>query len=1101
MTGELQLNLLGKPQATQGGEPLTGFISAKAEALLYYLAATGRVHARELLADLFWGEMPEASAKKNLTKALSNLRRLIGPDLLINHHSAGFRPDRLPWLDVRLFQETAEATEPEFESLRRSIALYQGDFLAGFSVKDAPVFEEWVLAEQQRLHSLLLQMLEILTTQLADHGDYTSALDYARRLLNLDPYRESAHRQMMLLLARTGQRNAALAQYESCRTILVGELGAEPMPETQALYNRLKATGPPPHNLPHSSTIFVGRSAELAKIIALLNDPACRLLTIAGPGGIGKTRLALQAVANYIQSEQAFGPEQGFPDGVYWVRLAPLDSIEAIVPTLAEALSFSFQTRDKPRQQLLNYLRQKSLLLVMDNFEHLLAAEAGKRGGETLLIDILENAPGMKILTTSLTRLNIQGEHIFYLVGMDYPEYIALEDIAGYGAVQLFLQSARRGQPDFALTPDNAQDVLHICRLAQGMPLAILLAAAWVELLTPAEIAAEISQSLDFLASDMRDLPPRQRSIRAVFDHSWELLTAREKEILAELSIFRGHFSRQAAQAVSAASLPELIGLVNKSLLRHSATGRYVTHEMLRQFALEKLNQSPDQGWAARSRHSAHYTAALEQLEVDLKGPAQQSALTQIEADVENIKLAWRWAVEQTEVMQLAQAMQGLGRLYSWRGRYQEGEAAFRLAAEGLAAVTSSAGLRVLAKLLAWQGIFTHLLGQTALARQLLEKSLAILDKPELAGHEIRSERAFALLHLGEIARESDRQQARRLYEQSLALYQTLADQWGIANTLTSLGWLVQHLGAYDEAKHLYEQSLTLRQTLQDRWGVAHSLISLGSIMLYQGYPEEAKSLVRQSITLRQELGDRAGIARSLSKLGETLTWLGEFTQAQGPLEESRTIYDDLGLGDAAAFSKAMLAQVKTHLGNYNLACRQAQIALAHFQETASQRGIGYTLLILGWASLAIAPEAQAQPLLQKSLAIYREIGQRDELAQALTLLGYAAYRLGDLYLARQHLDEALQIAAEIHAFMPMMLALPAEALLSAALGNLERAAELHALAWRYPFIANSRWFEDMAGQDITAAVAALPQEVVTAAQEQGRAKALEPAIALLLSR
>jgi tetratricopeptide (TPR) repeat protein len=247
-------------------------------------------------------------------------------------------------------------------------------------------------------------------------------------------------------------------------------------------------------------------------------------------------------------------------------------------------------------------------------------------------------------------------------------------------------------------------------------------------------------------------------------------------------------------------------------------------------------------------------------------------------------------------------------------------------------------------------------------------------------------------------------------------------------------------------------------------------------------------------------LGDRAGIARSLSKLGETLTWLGEFAQAQGPLEESRDIYDDLGLRDAAAFSEAMQAQAKTHLGSYDLACRQAQIALAHFQETDSQRGIGYAFLILGWATLAIAPVTQAQLLLQKSLAIYREIGQRDELAQTLTLLGYAAYRLGDLPLARQRLVEALQIAIEIRAFMPMMLALPAEALLSVAQGDLGRAAELRALAWRYPFVANSRWFEDMAGQELNAAIAALPPEVAAAAQEQGRVKALEPAIAQILS-
>jgi predicted ATPase len=759
---------------------------------------------------------------------------------------------------------------------------------------------------------------------------------------------------------------------------------------------------------------------------------------------------------------------------------------------------------------LLSYLRQKKALLVLDNFEHLLTVStAGPNEAVTLVSQILEQAPYIKILTTSRTWLNVQGEHLYYLAGMDVPDGhngqgraanpagdSSLQTMAGSGAVQLFLQSARQVQSDFDLTPANAAGVLQVCRLVQGMPLAILLAAPWVELLTPAEIAAEISRSLDFLAADMRDLPDRQRSIRAAFNHSWALLTPREQDVFAQLSIFRGHFSRQAAQAVTNASLPELMALINKSLLRHPFAGRYTIHELLCQFTGEKLNQTADEGQAARRRHSAYYVAALQQLELKLKGPWQQSALAELDAEAENVRVAWTWTVAQSEVVWLEQAMAGLGYFYLRRGRYQDGEAAFRMAVEHLAGPASNIEGRLLAKLLAWQGVFSHYLGLTGLAQQLLQQSLAMLNSPELAAEEVRSEQAFVLWQLGEIARETDRPAARQWVEQSLALYRALDDGWGLANVLASLGWLVQHVGAYDDARQLYEQSLQLRQAFEDRWGVAGSLMSLSGVVLYQGYPDEAERLVRQSIDLHQTQGDRAGLARSLGKLGEALTWLGRFSDACAPLEEGRAIYKELGLREAAAFFEAMLGHAMTHQGNYEQARQQAETALATFHEADSQRGMAYAYLVRGWVGLAVAAETGARDWLDRSRTIYRTIGQRDELAQALILLGYLSYRQANLAQAEQYLLEAWPIATEIRAFMPMMLAVPLQALLWLARDKPEQAARLHALVWRYPFVANSRWFEAMAGRRLGEALTRLPDQALKAAQEAGRAQPLETALA-----
>ncbi len=342
-----------------------------------------------------------------------------------------------------------------------------------------------------------------------------------------------------------------------------------------------------------------------------MQDPGCRLLTLLGPGGSGKTRLALETAAGQLDN---------YSHGVWFASLAPLQSVDAIVPTVAEALGFRFYEEGDPRQQLLNYLRQKTLLLIMDNYEHLLT-------GAGLVTEILKTAPGVKVLATSRTRLNVGGEHRFQITGMDFPDLPpkASADAIQYSAVKLFLQGARRAQPNFELTGENLSGVIDVCRVVEGMPLAIRLAAAWVAILSPREIAAEIGQGIDFLETDLRDVPERQRSMRAVFDHSWKLLAEREREVFQGLSVFRASFTWEAAQRVTGALLQELRILVNKSLLQRAPTpstslrtgGRYGMHELLRQYANERLEASGTAS-AVRELHSEYYLNILHQRKVDL---------------------------------------------------------------------------------------------------------------------------------------------------------------------------------------------------------------------------------------------------------------------------------------------------------------------------------------------------------------------------------------------------------------------------------------------------------------------------------------------------
>jgi predicted ATPase len=807
--------------------------------------------------------------------------------------------------------------------------------------------------------------------------------------------------------------------------------------------------------------------------------------------------------------------------GVFFVPLASLELVDSIVPAVAQALGFRFYGDLEPRQQLLDYFRDKHMLLVLDNFEHLISPSGsphleGMEGEEDLVTEILKAAPKVKIMVTSRAAMNIQGEHLFPVAGMDLPDHGTPSDptdtteiIARYSSIKLYLAAARRVQPGYEATDAVIQDIARVCRLVHGMPLGILLAAAWTDLLTPAEIAAEISHSFDFLETDARDLPARQRSMRAVFDHSWRLLTESEREVMAALSVFRGGFTRRAAQQVTGASLRDLKGLVEKSLVDRpsapstmlSTGGRYDMHELLRQYAAEKLAASPVALEQARERHCAYFAGFLERRGEDLKCARQATALAEIETDAENARRAWNWAVQCGQVERLDRAMEGLFLFYERRGRYQEGKTACQAAEQRLAGIESAEAMCARARILTWQSIFFEGLGQFETAHHLSYASLSLLDDPALASHDVRLEKAFALRQMGNMASwPSDRQEVRRGYEASLALYRELGDRWGSAAALYGLGYAANVSGAFDDAEQLLRESLAIRRELGDRMGTPTTLEELTATSLYRGRFEDSERLANEIIAIAQELADPASLAIGLRQLASTLMWRGRYTEAQPLMEESVTIVNDLGSRGWSAITLANLGFVELHLGRYSEARIHGQKALQFARHLSYQNAMGLSLCVLGSIALAKAAYVEAQRFLRQSTDVLRKSEYPANLSLVLSCLAAAVCGGGDLDGSHGHLLESLQIAARIGVFLANLHALPTIAMLLVIRGDGKRAVEVYALASRYPFVANSQWFEDIVGKQIAAAAASLPPDVVAAAQARGMGRDLEATVVELLA-
>jgi predicted ATPase/DNA-binding SARP family transcriptional activator len=1092
----LSFSLLGSPRLTRDGVPLH-LHSRKCMALLAYLAVTDSIHTRAPLAVLLWPESNTKRAQNALRSTLSFLRRALdGAWLVVDREAVGLDGTHRLAVDVVRFRDLLQRCRrhghPVQETcaecwplLEEAVELYRGDFMDGFTLRDSPQFDDWQSLQTEALRRDLAGALERLAEGHAARGDVGRGIDCARRWLSLDSLNEPAHRALMRLYAWSGQQAAALGQYEACERTLQEELGVPPSAETVDLYTdiregrtpQLRAHAPAPlrgraeprHNLPSQPTPFVGRVPELSKIAGFLADPSCRLLTVVGHGGVGKSRLAIQAAEAQVGA---------FADGAWFVPLAPLSSVDLLASAIVDALPVSSFGSVDPRVQLLNTLREKRVLLLLDSFEHLLE-------GATLVTEMLDSAPGLKVLVTSRERLNLRGEWLFPLRGMRAPvdgdtvlSEGAVATLEDYSAVRLFVQCARRAWPDFSLASAEASGAVRICQLVGGMPLAIELAAPWVRMMPCREIAREIEENLDFLTTALRDMPPRHRSMRAVFDHSWRLLSAEERDALSRLSVFRGGFRREAAEAAVGASLPLLSALVDKSWLRSAPSGRYEMHELIRHYTdkklqIENLNAESSEGGQreserARDRHSSYYATFLAEREGRLKGHRQREALQQILADIDNVRTAWRWAVDRGDADAIGQCVDALWYLSDLRGWHLEvketfGRAAARLeellCLGGDRAPSEQAGLTfVLAQVLSRRAHQCNRLGLREQAVALCEESLALLAQ---TAHSARQQREYVW-----------------------AKY--------------VLGWTLLGCGDVPRAHQLAQEALDHSKAADDRWTCTYALYLLGVTAHMQGRYPEAQQLLQQGIAIADDIGEARNKAWGLLGLGGYVSDEGEYRRAEALTREGLRILQELGDRVGTTYALLYLGEVAIALRDYALARRCFQDSLAIANETDSVRYFeAWSLNGLAAIALALGHYAEARRIFTDSVRICEDVGVPSVTVTALTGLGNVSCVLGEYGQSRACFCRALKRTiggGSIHR-VPEVLTGLADLLVRE--GGGERAAELLGLIRHHP--ASPYAVRERAKRLLTEVAVELPPQMVAAATARGEAQELADAVANIL--
>jgi predicted ATPase/DNA-binding NarL/FixJ family response regulator len=756
------------------------------------------------------------------------------------------------------------------------------------------------------------------------------------------------------------------------------------------------------HNLPRPQTPFIGREHEIEAIIRQLHQTNCRLLTLTGPGGSGKTRLAIE-VAQRID----------FRDGIYFIALQPLRASEIIVTAIVDALPLRLSDSDEPMQLLRHYLRKKHALLVLDNFEHLL-------DGVDVVTDILDATSRVKLLITSRERLNLRAEQVWPVRGLDIPKN-AQTTLASHSAVQLFAERARRVQPDFSVDA-QPEAVIRICQLVDGLPLALELAATWVRVVPCATMADDIEHNMDILATTQRDMPERHQSMRAVFDHSWHLLTSEERSTFSKLAVFRGGFTAPAAGQVAGASLPILTGLIDKSLVQVGDGGRYDLHELVRQYAEDQL-EAAGETEATLVSHSAYFADFMREHEAGLTTSRLPEVLDEIETEFDNIRAAWLTMVEQRHDDLIDQALVTLCIFCDHQGRYQEGTTLLERA-------------RVM---LADQVDTEHSMAWGRLLSRIYSLHKQVVSSPERTTryHEYLADVQTAL----KIARHHN-------------------DRWEMAFCLHELASIEDFQGHMPQAMNLIEESLQLFTELHDADFMARVMWGQAAFFSMVGQGARAYRLSRELVDFARAQASVIRLIEALSGFGwNALYFAGEIDLAQRAFDEAVGLADSLLYGRRLYLIWFHMGLLAIFVGDFEQATVLGEQARTSGQEFNHRDAFSFGHVLLGLIcglqgkyDQAKAHGMQARPHLKRPY-------QRIFVDLTLTL---AACGLEDDATGINHLVPMLEMADLTQHVLWLVATLPCTAVLLARAGQLERAVEILALAWTHPK-SPTGWLEQWA--------------------------------------
>lgn len=898
------IRLFGSFEATVGSAPLPELRSQKGKWLLALLALRqGQETSRVWLASTLWPDSLQSEALTSLRQSLSDLRRALGDPaeglLIVTTNTLCLSVERAD-VDVRTFDRLITKDDPD--ALQRAVALYRGPLLEECA-------EPWALLERETRQQQFVKALEKLAAYATAAGGDDQALDYLRRGVATEPTNEPLHIALLHSLTRLGDYGGAVLAYQALRRRLQEEFLAQPSPELQSLYLKIRAEADrrarpsrpvapsvvslPIVRVPHPLTPLIGREAQTQQILAQL--ALARLVTLVGTGGAGKTRLALH-IALLLAEEYA--------DGVWFVDLSTLHASDLLPQQVALALGVPEERGRTRLETLIDFLRSKQLLLILDNCEPVVAACA------ELAASLLSSCPKLRILATSRWKLNLMGENVCQVSGLALPEAAPSLDaptLLQSEAARLFVERARAIRVDLPLTSRDVLAIARLCALLDGLPLALELAAALVETLTPDEIVARLEVGLDFPFSDDPVRPRRHRSLEALLESSITLLTPPEQTLLQRCAVFSGVWTREEADALCADAppdrpdlLPLLSRLVAKSLViaepRDGKT-RYRMLDVIRRYAEKKIEQSGEAD-ALRRRHLALSLQLAEEAERRLTGPEQAHWLTHMDDAYDNLRAALRFA-EMTDATAMLRLVNALGRFQQIRGYWSEGK---RWIERALAKPGNENEQALRASALNWASILATYQGEMNEGQAFAEQGLSIWETlADMRGI------ASSLGCLGIVAaNRGDYIAARTYHEKSLELARFEQDESGMAASLGYLGNIATATGDFEGAKTYFTASLELRRALNDAWGVAASLNNLGLLARNRRDWTEARRRLAASLEMRRALGDRRCLAISLNLLGQCDCEEGDLSSAREHLEESLNL--SLEVGDKRSIAYAVEA-------------------------------------------------------------------------------------------------------------------------------------------------------------------------------------------------